>query len=265
MEPFKSFGRQFCAKLTGESDSDAPRWPDAGESRLVNPGRVAPAYTQSQLVTLDYPCIARHRCIGLLGEAPELDVYKVLRSQIGRKMNAKGWSTLMITSIHPGEGKTITAINLSAMFALEYQRTVLLVDLDLQHQSIHKMLGYQHDKGVVDHLLDGDPIKDIIVWPQVEKLTLISGGRTIHESSELLGSDQMAAFVDEIKNRYPDRLIIFDMPPLFGPADTMTFAPLADAMAIVVSNGKTPLPDIQTALEKIPREKIIGFIMNHQP
>ena len=227
--------------------------------------RVAPAYSQSQTVTLDYQAIERHRCIGLLAEASEHDAYKVLRSQIGRKMNANGWNTLMVTSIHPGEGKTVTAINLAAMFALEYQRTVLLVDMDLQHQYIQQMLGYEHDKGVVDHLLDGCPVKDIIVWPQVEKLTLISGGRTIQESAELLGSDQMAAFVNEIKTRYPDRFIIFDTPPLFGPADTITFAPLVDAMAIVVSNGKTPLPDIQTALERIPREKVVGFVMNHQP
>jgi non-specific protein-tyrosine kinase len=227
-------------------------------------GRVAPQYLTTRSVALDLEFLENNRCVGLLPEAPEHEAYKKLRIQIGQRMRANHWNTLMVTSLHPGEGKTLTAINLAAMFAREYQRTVLLVDADLRRQPIQAMLGYHQDKGLVDHLLDGYPVRDILVWPQVEKLTLISGGRKLYESAELLGSPQMAAFVEEIKGRYDDRLIIFDTPALMDSADTMAFAPLVDAIAIVVAAGRTALADVRAALGTIPREKVVGFVMNHQ-
>ena len=225
-------------------------------------GFVSPDYTVSRRVTLDWERIAANRCVGLLPGSPESNDYKVLRTSIARRMQANGWRTLMITSLQPGEGKTVTAINLAAMFAKEFHRTVLLVDADLAGQPIQRYLGFESDRGLVDYILGDCRVDEMIVWPQVEKFTVVSGGRTVQETTELLSSPRMQALVDELKNRYADRTIFFDVPCIRGSADAMAFSAVVDAILIVVQAGKTPLPDLRSATAQLPEEKIVGFVMN---
>jgi non-specific protein-tyrosine kinase len=111
-------------------------------------------------------------------------------------------------------------------------------------------------------MLDDCPLEEIIIWPGVEKMTLISGGKTILRSSELLGSPRMRELVDEMKTRYPDRYVIFDVPPVLSVADALAFVPLVDHVVMVVQAGKTPLPHIRKALDLLPQEKILGFVLN---
>ncbi len=82
------------------------------------------------------------------------------------------------------------------------------------------------------------------------------------ESAELLGSQRMKALVAEMKNRYSDRYVIFDSPPLLSGADALTFAQLVDCVILVVEEGKTPIKEIQKAVELIPKEKFMGFVLN---
>ena len=147
----------------------------------------APVYTESISVKLDPVKLARNRCVCISHDAPELDAYKVLRTQIMQRTKEKGMNTIMVTSVRPGEGKTVTAINLALTFAREYQQTALLVDCDLKKQDIHHYLGFASDRGLIDFLEYERPLKDFIIWPGIEKLTLISGGRTVTDSTELLG------------------------------------------------------------------------------
>ena len=150
------------------------------------------------------------------------------------------------------------------MFAREYSKTVLLVDADLQQQQIHRYLGYSSDRGLVDFILDDCPIQEVITWPQVEKLTVISGGRLIDESTEVLCSPRMKDLVWEIKSRHADRYVFFDLPPLLNRSDAMAFSALVDGIIIVVESGRTAMPDINKALTFIPRDKFLGFVMNRE-
>ena len=110
--------------------------------------------------------------------------------------------------------------------------------------------------------MEDRPLKDIIVWPNIDKLTLISGGKTIANSSELLGSPKMKALVQEIKNRYEDRYVIFDVPPVLSGADAITFSQMVDCILMVVEEGRTSIKEIKKALEMIPTEKFLGFVYN---
>ena len=168
-----------------------------------------------------------------------LDFYKVLRTRILQQTKPKGWNTLMVTSTRPGEGKTLTAINLALTIAKAFGQTVLLVDCDLRQQQVYRYLGLESDKGIVDYLLDGVPVKDLIIWPKIDKLTLISGGRTVSESAELLGSQRMKDLVVEMKTRYGDRYVIFDVPPVLSGADALTFSQLVDGIIMVVEGAGT--------------------------
>lgn len=229
-------------------------------------GWVSPEYTVSRAVTLDREKMVANRCVALDPESLEVECYRVLRTQILQRTEGKGGNAVMITSALPGEGKTLTAINLALTFAKAFSQTVLLVDADLRLQRIHEIMGYESGKGLVEYLLDGCPVSELMVWPGVEKLTVISGGRTIGESSELLGSPGMATLVADMKNRYPDRYVLFDVAPVLAGADAISLAPLVDHIVFVVEAGRTSARDVDRALRLLPKEKILGLVLNrHKP
>lgn len=225
-------------------------------------GWVSPVYTKSKQVRINCDVALENRLVCLRRDTEHLEHYKMIRTQIAQQVKEKGWNTIMITSALPGEGKTTTAINLSLSFAKEFDRTVLLVDADLRQQKIHKYLGYANNTGLAEAFREHRSVEDLIVWPGVEKLTIISGGATVSDSAEILQSPKMTAIVKDIKDRYSDRYVFFDTPPLLSGADAMAFAPLVDGIVMVVAAGNTSIEDIKKAATLIPKEKFIGFILN---
>jgi non-specific protein-tyrosine kinase len=225
-------------------------------------GWKSPTYTESKTIRLDPNKLSENRCVCIFPSAPELDAYKVLRTQIQQRTKDQKLNTIMITSVNPGEGTTLTTINLAITFAKEFNQTVLLVDGDLKKQDIHKLLAFQSNAGLADYLLEDKSLADLIVWPGIEKMTVISGGKTLQDSTELLGSPRMKDLVAEMKSRYEDRYIFFDVPPILDGADAIAFAPLVDGILIVIESGKTSMADIRRALDLIPRTKMLGFVLN---
>ncbi len=222
----------------------------------------APVYKESRTVLLDPEVLRRNRCVS--PDSREIAYYKVLRTQINQIIRQRGMRTIMITSPRPGEGKTLTSVNLAITFAREFNQTVLLMDCDLMRQNVHKTLGYASQLSLADYLVDGVPLKEIIVWPGIDKLTVISGIRTCHDSTEYLDSPRMKSLVGEVKNRYSDRCIFFDVPPLSGNADAMAFAPQVDGIIMVVESGHTTKAEVRKAISMLPKEKFIGFILNKE-
>lgn len=223
---------------------------------------VSPPYITSKHVKLDGKVLAENRCVGALARPCEIDSYKVLRTQISQLTKKDGKNTIMVTSARQGEGKTLTAINLALSFAMEFDQTVLLVDCDLKQQNIHKILGIESKHGLVDYLINGTDLSQLILWPGIEKFTFLSGGRPLFDSSELLGSPRMKELVSEMKDRYAERYIVFDVPPVLTGADALAFAPLVDGIIVVVEAGKTSINDVNEAISLLPREKILGLVLN---
>jgi len=221
-----------------------------------------PVYSRSKAVTLDAGHLLRNHVLTDSANPDQIESFKVLRAQILHRTREKGWRTIMITSPYPGEGKSFTTINLGITFAMEFNQTVLMVDGDLRRQKMHQYMGIHSDAGLVDHLIDNRPLEELILWPEIEKLTLISGSKCIRDSSEHLGSPKMKSMVEEMKVRYKDRYILFDVPPILTGADTIAFAPYVDCILMVVQAGRTGRQDIKKALELIPAEKFIGFVLN---
>jgi len=227
-------------------------------------GWVSPVYSQSKSISLDPEFVLANKCIAYLTHTPETETYRVLRARIMHLIKEKGdgGNTILVTSALPGEGKTLTSINLAFTFARDFKHTVLLVDADMRRPSVHKYLGTNTGAGLVDYLVDGRPLSEIITWPGVEKMALIPGGAPIKESAELLGSPSMRELVADLKSRYPERYIIFDAPPILTGADVQTFVPLVDHIIIVVQAERTSMDDIARALHFLPEEKILGFVLN---
>jgi protein-tyrosine kinase len=237
--------------------------PDSPDNR-EKVGWTSPAYTLSRTVQLDQKLILGNRCVASLPNAPEVENYRLLRTRIIQASQEKGGTAVMITSALPGEGKTLTAINLSLTFAKEFRQTALLVDCDLKRQSVREILGFDSDRGLVDHLLYDTPLSDLIVWPGIEKLTLISGGKAVTGSSELLGSHRMKDVISDMRNRYPDRFVFLDVPPVLSGSDAICLAPLVDHILVVVQAGRTPVHEVKKTLQLLPQEKILGLVLNRQ-
>lgn len=245
----------------GERDPDMI---DDGDERPKS-GWFSPSYTVSRSVVLDPDVLDANRCIvNHRPDSLEMDAFRILRTKILHLCRERGGNAIMVTSAVPGEGKTLNAINLAVALATEFQKTVLLVDCDLRRQSVHKYLGYRSERGLIDYLLHDTPVSQITTWPGIEKLTVISGGRSISRSSELLGSPRMKELVDDMKSRYPDRYIIFDVPPLLAGADALSFIPYVDHVAMVVRAGMTSAQLVNKALQIIPRNKLLGLVLNGQ-
>ena len=127
------------------------------------------------------------------------------------------------------------------------------------------MLSYQSNKGLVDYLMHSTPFSEIVVWPGIEKLTIISGGKPTGAFSEIIGSPGMRRLIEEMKNRYPERYVIFDSPPVLSCSDTLALAPLVDSIIMVVRAGKTSRKDIVKALDMLPKGKVVGLVLNQIP
>ena len=223
---------------------------------------VSPSYARSRTVVLDPKELIENRCVGYLCGSYEAESYKVLRTKLLQMTGGQGGTTIMVTSALPGEGKTLTAINLALTFAKEYGQTVLLVDGDLHKQKVREYMGFESERGLAEYLLNRTGLADIIVWPGVEKFTVISGGRPVTASSELLGSPKMKKLVKDLKSRYPDRYVFFDVAPVLTGADALAFAPQVDYIILVVRAGSTSIEDVKLALDLLPRKKVLGFVLN---
>jgi protein-tyrosine kinase len=230
--------------------------------RALVPSKIV--YSRTRTVAL-YPGWLKQNRV-LTGEATDeaTRAYKVLRTQVSQRMRQHGWKTLGITSPGHGEGKTLTAINLSISLALEPNHTVLLVDANLRQPSVHTYFGIDVESGLREHLLDGMAVEDILVHPQIQRLVLLPGSKPINGSSEMLASPDMLDLVQQLKKRYPTRFVIFDLPPVLVSDDVQALAPYLDAMLLVVEEGKTERGQLARAAEllQVTNQNLIGTVLN---
>jgi capsular exopolysaccharide synthesis family protein len=152
---------------------------------------------------------------------------------------------------------------LALSIAAEQDKTVLLVDADVLKPNVFKTLDIEPKNGLMEYLLGAvDDLSDIIYHTSVPKLRLIPAGQSHHLSTELLASAVMKKTVEEFSNRYPDRVVIIDTPPLIGINETAVLANLAGQAVIVVEEGRSKLNDIQRAVERLNPDMAIGFVVN---
>lgn len=170
---------------------------------------------------------------------------------------------IMVSSSRPAEGKTFTSVNLALSIALEQDKTVLLVDADVLRPNVSRTLEISLPVGLTDFLSnDKVGVSDIIYSTNVERLKIIAAGRPHHLSTELLASDKMAALVEEFATRYPDRIVIFDAPPLLGVNETAILAGMCGQAVIVCEEKKTKLNELEKALSMLPKDLAVGFVIN---
>ena len=219
-------------------------------------------YSQTKVVPLVLSDLKDNRIIAGSESDVANTAYKMLRTQVLQRMMAKGWNALAVTSPGPGDGKTLTAINLAISLAREVQHTVLLVDFDMRKPSIHEYFNFTPAKGITDFLLRETPVSEILVNPGIERLVLLPGRESVPNSSELLASPRMVKLVDELKSRYPSRFVLFDLPPLLSADDALAFSPYVDTVLMVINEGKTTKEELLHAMGMVGNTQVLGTVLN---
>lgn len=195
-------------------------------------------------------------------DALVLEQYRSLRTKVLKMARLPDKNAIMITSSSPGEGKTVTAINLALTIVKGVEQNVLLVDCDLRCPDVHKKLGFEPKYGLSHYLNEQIDLPSIIHKTNIPKLSIIPAGETTSLSPELLASERMIKFIKEVKSRYNDRYIIFDVPPIMPVTDSSVLVEHVDWAIFIVQAGRTPRSTVASALSLFDRNKILGIVMN---
>lgn len=176
---------------------------------------------------------------------------------------AKNGKRIMITSAFPGEGKSFTSVNLAMSIAAERDHGVLLIDADVARPTIPRELGIHADAGLMDWLIDGSPdLSELVLQTNVETLSLLPAGRRDDHATEWLASEAMGKLLDELTRLYPDRVLIFDSPPLLVTTEARVLASYMGQIVMVVESGRTPREAVTQALSTIESNEIVGLVLN---
>jgi len=192
----------------------------------------------------------------------EAEQFKHLRTNILFPFSGKPPRSIMITSAVPGEGKTFVASNLAVSIAQNIDQHVLLMDCDMRSPSLHKSFGFNTDLGLSEYLSKGTPLSSVLLKTEINKLSVLPGGKPPQNPAELMSSNQMSELFKEVKSRYKDRYIIIDSPPPSMTSETNVIARQVDAIILVVKAGKTRRNQVGELIQMMGKEKVLGVVMN---
>ncbi|NVM20672.1 MAG: polysaccharide biosynthesis tyrosine autokinase [Desulfobacterales bacterium] len=168
---------------------------------------------------------------------------------------------ILVSSVGPQEGKSITATNLAITMAQSGSRVILL-DCDMRRPDIHKAFELSRKKGMSNILVGGCTIKDAVAHTRVTRLDAIPCGPIPPNPSELLGSARMAKLLEVLQKHY--RRVIIDSPPITAVTDAAVLAKSVDGVVLVVRAGETPTQIVQNGLSHLQsfNARILGAVLN---
>ncbi|TQK05230.1 XrtA-associated tyrosine autokinase [Herbaspirillum sp. SJZ107] len=244
--------------------------PAAAPAQPAKEAERPPQKFSTRRVELD---LARMRDLGMVtaaaGRTRLLEDFRVIkrpllqRAFIERAPGARPNNLIMITSSLPGEGKTYCAINLAMSIAMELDHTVLLVDADVARPSVLRTLGLPAHRGLMDILVDDKlDMADVMLRTNVDTLSILPAGTNTPRATELLASSTMTNLVHEIANRYPDRIVIFDSPPLLLTSESHVLASHMGQIVVMVEAQTTTQHAVKEALQQLEGYPNVNLIYN---
>jgi receptor protein-tyrosine kinase len=221
-------------------------------------------------VQLDFTTLEKHSLITPDNpESPVTQEFRTIKRTILR--NATGHSGLkvrngnlvMVTSSVPGEGKTYVATNLAMSIAMEVDHTVMLVDGDVANASLPGILGTPSSPGLLDLLVRDDlDISDVLLQTNIQGLTVLPAGTRDQRATELLASEKMGQLLFKIANRYPERIIIFDSPPLLATTEAPVLAARMGQVIFAVAANSTTRNLVKQALALVEQCEVVLMLLN---
>lgn len=219
-------------------------------------------YTETRVLHLDPAVLEENRIVAHNKADPRCMHFDVLRTQVLKQMRKNGWRTLAITSPTPGCGKSVNALNLALSLSHRTSETVLLADFDLRKPSIAKYLGLPEGPSLLDYL-DGDaPLSELLVNPGLPRIVILPNFQPIQNASETLASERFSELLSEIRDRYADRTVIIDLPPILSLDDALVITPKVDCTLLVVASGQSKSKEVKDSLRLLKDTNFLGCVMN---
>ncbi|MFC4349710.1 XrtA-associated tyrosine autokinase [Kordiimonas lipolytica] len=199
----------------------------------------------------------------LMSEEFRIIKRSILLNAFGKERRVDNGNVVLVTSSNPGEGKSFCAINLALSVATEQDTTVLLIDADFSKPEVLNRLGVSGGRGLMDVVADEEiEIGDCLIRTNIPNLVLLPAGRQHNLTTELLASERMEKIVSEIGSRYPDRLVVFDSPPVLASSAASVLALYMGQTIFVIEAEKTTEPQIKESLSMISACEHINLLLN---
>ena len=261
----KNFTRLFDLERA-QRDGSAEALAEAPEDQsvaAVDDFGGPPSVYRTPSLNIDPLVLERERILPAGAGGPHGPAYKLLRTQALRRLEQLGATSLAVVSPCANDGKTLTAINLAIAIAATTGRTALVVDFDLRNPSLARRFGFEATVGVEECLEARRPVHEALVRiAGYERLTLMPARGRVEQSSELLSAKRVGEIVTEMRNRYTNRVILFDLPPVLQADDTLAFSQHMQAALLVVSERLTRREDVTRTLELLRDTPVIGTVLN---
>ena len=188
-----------------------------------------------------------------------LEQYRRLAATLHHAHLNNGLRSIMVSSAMPGDGKTLTAVNLALVLSESYRYNVLLIDADLRRPSIQNVVDAGYSSGLSD-ALRAEHEQPLALARLSERLTLLPAGPPIANSLEALTSPRMRHILDEAAERFD--WIIMDAPPVGPTADARILAEMVGGTLFVIHAGRTQFPEVRAAVDALGPERILGVVLN---
>lgn len=220
--------------------------------------------TATQQVELDPAHLESQRIVAYDGRDPRSRAFDMLRTEVLRSMDLKGWKTLGVTSATPSCGKTVISINLALSIARQSRRQTSLVDLDLRKPKVATSLGLNCQNGVLEVLEQQVPLRYAVLQANVggSRLEVIPTA-SCSNSSDLVASAAMNRFLQDLVSQ--PGIVVLDLPPLLTGHDVSSMLPQIDSMLLVATVGTTTPSEIQECKKYLQTTDVLGVVLNKVP
>jgi protein-tyrosine kinase len=190
--------------------------------------------------------------------------FDMLRTQVLQAMDQNGWQMLAITSPTAGCGKSVTACNLAMSIARLPERSVLLVDMDLQKPKVAEYLGLDFNGGLLSVLEGRATLLSRIVEVSIgnNRMLVLPAEVCKSGSAEWMASQTMTSLLQTLKREFRSHTIVLDMPPILVGDDVISVLPQIESALLVASVGATTLSDIKECNKHLQSTSIIRVIVN---
>lgn len=186
--------------------------------------------------------------------------YRRLRTKIMQQHASKPFRSLLVTSPNPGEGKSVTVLNLGLSFALLPSFRVVVVDGDLRKGSLGKWLGVERRPGL-SNLIDGSAkLEDVVLKSDESPMCFVLSGTSEAAPAELLNSAALSGHFRRLGEHFD--MIVVDSPPVSLITDTQLLAASCDAVLLVARAFSTPRKAFEKTVQELAPFRVIGTILN---